>query len=223
MTAPAAWRESAMVNTLVRPVISKIFMMRGSATTMCRSPPSFAAPLERAHQDAEGGGVEEGHPQQVEDDGRLTLGDDAVQALAQLRSSGDVDLPAHGDHRGRLRPPAPQSGTPGPLHPPASRRTSRVHPGNLQWRLAKAFYSPWTVNLNLRGFPVGAHTGRNPLHNPGERRNRSGPTRRGNSVSPTSPTAAVTGGENGARTRRRRPSGHASQPTAPTAPKPWRR
>lgn len=31
--APAAWSESVMVNTLVSPVISKIFMMRGSATT----------------------------------------------------------------------------------------------------------------------------------------------------------------------------------------------
>ena len=94
-----------MVNTLVRPVISKIFMMRGSATTMCRSPPSFPAPLERAHQHAEGGGVEEGHPQQVEDDGRLALGDDTVQALAQLRGGRDVDLPADGDHRRRcVRP-----------------------------------------------------------------------------------------------------------------------
>src|SRR5580658_9573897 len=38
--APTPWRESAMVKTLVRPVISKILTMRGSAITRWRSPPS---------------------------------------------------------------------------------------------------------------------------------------------------------------------------------------
>ena len=103
--APADSSESAMVKTLVRPVISKILTMRGSATTTCSSPPSSRQRLSAPTRTPERRGVEERHPEQVEDDRRLALRDDAVQALAQLRSGGDVDLPADRDHRRRRARP----------------------------------------------------------------------------------------------------------------------
>ena len=142
------------MNTLVSPVISKIFTMRGSATTTCRSPPSSRQRLSAPTSTPECGGVEEGHPQQVQDDRRLALGDHAVQALPQLRRRGDVDLPADRDDRRRGARPLlyvkllihsallPSWLDPGPCRDVV-----------LQWRLARAFYSPWTQNLNLRVRP----------------------------------------------------------------------
>ena len=143
-----------MVKTLVRPVISKIFMMRGSATTTCRSPPSSRHRLSAPTSTPRAVESRKVTPEQVEDQGRLALGDDAVQALAQLRGGRHVDLPADRDHRRRRAPPL--FDVEFLIHSTLLRPTgpSGASPrASMQWRLARAFYSPRPENLNLRGFP----------------------------------------------------------------------
>src|SRR6202011_1610243 len=112
----------------------------------------LAAPLECADEHAECGGVQERDPEEVQDNRRLACSDDAVEALSQLRRRRDVDLPAHGDHRGGDARPLfyPKLLIHSALLPhvgafPATLGTSC----NGDW--PERFYSPGADNLNLLG------------------------------------------------------------------------
>ena len=216
-----------MVNTLVSPVISKIFTMRGSATTTCRSPPSSRQRLSAPTSTPSAVESRKRHPEEVQDDRRLALGDDAVQALPQLRCRGDVDLPADRDDRRRRYPPAPLCETPDPLRAPAFRGLYPVRAETcVQWRLARAFYSPWTQNLNLQAdtqvFPA-RHRGRDHRHNPGggpeaELRPARGP-RPARGIAFDDEPAAGPGGRDRARTKETRSFRPPAAPTAPIVPR----
>src|SRR5580704_12265814 len=73
-----------------------------------------------------------------------------MQAFPQLRSCGDVDLASDGDYG--QGPHDPFFNTEVLIHscsPETVRAITRDRPDALQWRLARAFYSRRTNNLNL--------------------------------------------------------------------------
>jgi hypothetical protein len=94
-----------MGNTLFSPVISKIFLIRASATTTCNSPPSSRhrlSPPTSTPSAVESRKVTASMSSTTVD---WPLGDHPVQRFAQLRRRGHVDLPHDRDHRDALVDP----------------------------------------------------------------------------------------------------------------------